>query len=207
MADDQTIGLGTYGFQLDNPMVRGHETLNPAMFEEVKLEIGGNTAVVGDFVTYRGKVTAATYTTHRDVDLAVFVNADTQVTNVPQGWCGQIIRPVVIPNPSAAGVEWNPDVALVDSQKVIILKRGAKGIVTKCIMSDLSLDVLPGFFMCIGATAGEVRITTNTFTDTTPTTPELAVVVLEMCYYLVGMADTPSIDVGGAQLGIDVTWI
>ncbi|MCK5616032.1 hypothetical protein KAR91_79955 [Candidatus Pacearchaeota archaeon] len=194
---------GTY--KLEDPIIAGHEGLTPADFAEVRLSVGGNTALVGDFVTTRGNITAATPATHQDVELAVYVNADTQATNVPQYWYGQIIRPTRIPSP-VADVDWNPDTALVDAQQVVILRRGATGVVTACIMSDLSLDVLTGYLMCIGATAGELRIMTNTFTDTSPSTAELALVILEMLY-LVGMAVSVSEDIGGQAIKVDVRWL
>jgi len=77
-------------FKLEDPILKGHENLSPANFETVRLSVGGDTAIVIDFVTYRGNITAATPATHRDVELAVYVNADTQATNVPNFWAGQI---------------------------------------------------------------------------------------------------------------------
>ena len=202
MAVDDTL-WATY--DLEDPIVGGHEALSPACYATVKLGIGGNTALVGDFVTHRGKVAAATPATHQLVALAVFVDADTQAANVPQFWIGQIIRPTRVPSP-VADVDWNPDTALVDGQEVIIMVRGTKNVITKCIMSDLSLDVLTGYLMCIGATAGELRIMTNTWTDTTPTAPQNAVVILEMLY-LVGVAVAVSEDIAAKQIAVDVRWI
>lgn len=192
-------------YKLEDPIVGGHDALTPAHFEEVRLSVGGDTAVVGDFVTYRGQITAATPATHKDVALAVYVDADTQAVNVPQFWCGQIIRPVRLPDP-VAGVDWNPDTALTDGQLVIILKKGSTHVITKCIMSDLSLDVLTGYLMCIGATAGELRILTNGYTNTTPTGPENAVNILEL-HYLVGMANSVSEDIAGEAIAVDVSWL
>jgi hypothetical protein len=206
MADDQTLGKGSFGFGLMDPIIKGRENLTDADFEIVRLSIGTDTALVGDFVTYRGQITAGTPATHRDVNLASLVNADTQATNAPWGWCGQIIEPWPIPNP-VSGVTWDPDTALIDGTFVKILKRGTKNVVTKCILTDQSLDVLTGYFICISGTAGEVAVATNTFTDTTPTTPELAVIALEMNHYLVGMADSVAEDVAGAQIGVDVSWL
>ncbi len=192
-------------YKLEDPIVGGQEALTPACFAEVMLAIGGNTALVGDFVTHRGKVAAATATTHQMVDLATFVGGDAQAANVPQYWIGQIIRPVRIPSP-VADVDWNPDTALVDSQQVVILVRGSKNVITKCIMSDLSLDVLTGYLMCIGATAGEIRILTNTWTDTTPTAPQNVVAILEIMY-LVGVAVAVSEDIAAKQIAVDVRWL
>ena len=193
-------------FKLEDPILKGHENLSPANFETVLLGVGGDTAIVMDFVTYRGKVVAATPATHRLVALAAYVNADTQATNVPQFWCGQIIRPTRIPDP-VAGVDWNPDTALTDTQEVVILKKGSSGVVTMCHILDQSLDILTGYIMFVSATAGKLDILTNTYTNTTPTGPENAVNILEGVHYRVGMADSVVEDNANENVMCPVSWL
>lgn len=192
-------------FKLEEPILKGQENLSPANFETVLLAVGGDTAIVMDFVTYRGKITAATPTTHRSVNLASYVDADTQATNVPQFWCGQIIRPTRIPSP-VADVDWNPDTPLIDAQEVVILKKGSSGVVTMCHILDQSLDILTGYIMFVSATAGKLDILTNTYTNTTPTGPENAVNILEGVHYRVGMADSVVEDNAGENVMCPVSW-
>ena len=198
---DQTL-WGTY--KLNDPIIKGRENLSPSDYEEVRLSVGGNTAVVGDFVTYRGEITAATPATHRDVITAVFVDADTQAANVPQYWCGQIIRPSTLPAP-VSGEDWNPDTALIDGTMVVILKRGTKNVVTRAILTDVSLDVLTGYLMMIGSVAGEVKIFTNTWTDTTPTAVQNTLAIVEMLY-LIGYADSVAEDIATSDIAVDISW-
>lgn len=193
-------------FKLEDPILKGHENLSPAAFETVLLAVGGDTAIVMDFVTYRGKITAATPATHRSVNLATYVDADTQATNVPNFWAGQIIRPTRIPDP-IAGVDWNPDTALIDAQEVVILKKGAgAGVVTMCHFIDSSIDLLTGYTCAIGTTAGKLKVLTNTYTNTTPTGPENALNILEGVMYRVGDVDSVVEDNAGELVMAPVTW-
>ncbi|KKN03466.1 hypothetical protein LCGC14_1107300 [marine sediment metagenome] len=199
--------FGTFG--LDNPIVKGHENLSPASYEEVRLSIGGNTALVADLVAYdslaAGSVAAATPATHRDVKLAVAVDADTQAAGEFIGWNGQIIKPSNTPQP-IAGVDWDADVALIDGTQVIMLKRGAFGLVTKMIYTDASDDVLVGIGLSVSGTAGEVRKTVNAFTDGTPLVAELAAAIIQHGMEFVGHADSVAEDVNPGAMGVDVQW-
>jgi hypothetical protein len=192
-----------------DPIVKGHEVLTPAHYEEVRLSIGGDTALVGDLLVYdsiaAGSVGATTPATHRDVRLAVAINADTQAAGEFLGWHGQLIAPSRIPAP-VAGVDWNSDVALVDGQQVVMLKRGAFGLVTKMIYTDASDNVITGVGLSLSATAGEVRKTVNAFTNGTPTGAENAAALLSHVMEFVGHADAVAEDVAGQQFGIDVMW-
>lgn len=171
-------------------------------YEIVRLSYGANTALVGDFVMYRSQVTAGTPATHRDVEAAVAQSSDDQAT--ANNWCGQIIEPVIKPDP-VSGTEWNPDTALTDGILVKILKRGARAR-TLCRYTDASDNVLPGDDISISATEGEVRKTVNTFTDSTPTVNELANAYISGVMEYVGYADSVAEDVAGEDLWIAVNW-
>lgn len=155
-------------------------------------------------MTYIGQITAGTPATHRDVTLAVAISADDQVATTPNGWCGQIIEPVKKPDP-VSGVEWSPTVALLDGTIVRMLKRGAR-CKTAMIMTDQSLDVLPGVSISVGTVAGEVKQSANTYTNTTPTGPENAAVNLDMGLQHVGYADSVAEDVPGSDIALEVNW-
>lgn len=196
-------------FDMTDPIVKGHEVLTPAHYEEVRLSVGGDTAIVSDLLVYdslaAGSVGATTPATHKDVKLAAAINADTQADKEFLGWHGQLIKPVRIPAP-VAGVDWNADTALIDGQMVKMLKRGAFGLVTKMQFTDVSEDVITGVGLSVSATAGEVKKTVNVFTDTTPTTPELAIALLEHVMEFVGHADAVMEDPADGLGFVDVMW-
>ena len=197
---------GTY--KLNDPIVKGHEVLTPAHYEEVRLSISGNTAIVGDLLVYdsiaAGSVGVTTPATWRDVRLAVALSSDAHAADEFMGWHGQLIKPSVIPDP-VSGVDWTPDTALVDAQNVVMLKRGAFGVVTKMIMTDLSENIITGIGCSVSATAGEIKKTVNAFTDTTPTLAEAIAALLSQVQEFVGHADVCTEDPGGA-MGVDVMW-
>jgi len=197
---DETL-WGTH--KLWTPILNGLN-LTEDDFEEVRLSIGGNTALVGDLVTYIGQVTAATPTTHRDVKLAVAVSSDDQTAADPNGWCGQIIEPVIKPDP-ISGVEWVPSTALIDGTMVRILKRGARA-TTAMIYTDASDDVLPGNSLSVSATGGEIRKSVNAYTDTTPTVNELANALISQGLEHVGYADGVAEDSAGNAILVAVNW-
>lgn len=191
---------GTKG--LWNPIIKD-KGITDDDYEEVRLSIGGNTAVVGDFVTYKGQVTAATPATHRDVAFAAAVSSDDQVANQAVGWAGQIIEPVITPDP-VAGVAWDPSVALIDGTLVKILKKGARA-TTACIAVDTGAhDHLPGELMCI-ATDGAVKPMINTYTDTTPTGPQNALHIIQSTIEVVGMMAMVSEDISNESV-VFIDW-
>jgi hypothetical protein len=174
--------------------------INDDDYEIVRLKAG---AVVGDFVTYDGQVTAATPATHRDVKLALAVNADTQVANMAQGWCGQIMEPVLTPDP-VAGVAWSPSVALAVDTLVRILKKGARA-TTACIADDTGgHDHIIGELMSLGA-AGHVKPMINTYTDTTPTGPQNAAVIIASTIEVVGRLAEVSEDISNESV-VFIDW-
>lgn len=185
-----------------NPIIKG-DNLKDDDFEEVRLSVGDNNAVVGDFVTYKAQVTAATPATHRDVTYAAAIGADAQVANQGVGWCGQIIEPVIVPDP-VSGTAWDPSVSLIDGTLVRILKKGARA-TTACIAVDTAAhDHLPGEYMCT-ATDGAVKPMVNTFTDTTPTTPELAVMLIQLTMELIGRMAAVSEDISNESV-VFIDW-
>lgn len=186
-----------------NPIIRG-DNLTGDDFEEVRLQAG---AIVGDFVTYDGQITAETPATHRDVKLAVTVGADAQVTNQLQGWCGQIIEPVITPDP-VSGVAWDPSVALISGTLVRILKKGARATTAAVAVDTAAHDHLVGEYICI-ATAGAVKPVINTYTDTidanTPTGPENAANLISLTSELVGRMSDVSEDIS-AESVVFIDW-
>jgi len=184
------------------PLVKGLN-LSDDDYEIVRLAVGGNTAIVGDFVSYKGKVTAATPTTHRDVNLAAAVAADDQTANQGVGWCGQIMEPVLVPDP-VSGVAWDPSVALIDGTLVKILKRGARAVTAAVAIDTAGHDHLPGEFMCT-ASAGAVKPMINTITDTTPTTPELAIMLIQLTMECIGRMDAVAEDIS-QEVVVFIEW-
>lgn len=199
MAVAETI-YGTKGIL--NPIIKG-DNLKDDDFEIVRLAVGGDTAIIGDFVSYKGKVTAATPTTHRDVNLAAAVAADDQVTFEGVGWCGQIIEPVLVPDP-VSGTAWDPSVALLDGTLVKILKRGARAVTAAIAVDTASHDHLPGEAMCT-ATSGAVKPVVNTYTDTTPTSPELAIILIQSTLEHVGRIDAVAED-NSEEVVVFIEW-
>lgn len=197
-------------YDLTDPIVKGRENISPDAYEEVRLSIGGNTALVGDLIVYdsiaAGSVGATTPATHRDVMLAGHLDPDAHAAEEFLGWHGQIIRPAEIPQPTQANVDWTPDTALIDGTQIIMLKRGTPNVVTKMIFTDDSKDVLTGIGVSLSATAGEIMKTYNTFTNTTPTVQELADVLVAQVQEFVGFADAVSEDNPGQQMAVDVMW-
>lgn len=181
---------GTKG--LWNPIIKNNG-LTDDDFEIVRTSTGSGNIVVGDFVTYKGEITAATPATHRDVTLAAAVAADDQVANQGVGWCGQVIEPVLTPNP-VAGVAWDPSVALLDGTLIRILKKGARATTAAIAIDTGGHDHLIGEWMCT-ATNGAVKPMINTFTDTTPTTPELAVMMIQLTMECIGRMAEVSEDI------------
>lgn len=182
-------------------MIKGYKNLPDDAFEIVRLAVGSDTAVAGDFVTYKGKVTAATPGTHRDVTLASAVAFGSQTTADPNGWCGQILEPQIIPSESYV----NGTTALIDGTLVRILKRGAgNGVTTRAIYTDASDNVLPGNMLSLSSTGGELRKTVNAFT--VPTVAENANAMLSHMLERIGYADAVAEDVAGSKIIVNVTW-
>ena len=184
------------------PIIKG-DNIKQDDYEVVRLSVGANTAIIGDLVTYKAQVTAATPATHRDVTLAAAVSPDDQVANQGVGWCGQIVEAVIVPEP-VSGVAWTPAVALIDGTLVKILKRGAHATTAMIAVDTAGHDHLPGEHMCL-ATDGIVKPMVNTYTDTTPTTPELAVMLLQLTMEHVGRIDMVSEDIS-AESVVFVEW-
>jgi hypothetical protein len=189
--------------------VKGLHLITPDFFEEVLLSVGGDTALVGDLLVYdslaAGTLKANDPATHKMVKLAAALGADAQADKEFLGWHGQLIKPSETPERSA-GVDWTSDTALLDGQQVIMLKRGAFGVVTKMIYTDASDDLLTGIGLSLSATAGEVQKTVNAFTDGTPTVVELATALLSQVMEFVGHADSVMEDPNPGQSGVDVMW-
>ncbi len=175
-----------YGQGLSNPIIKDNGITDDD-YEIVRLT---ENAIVGDLVKY--SITAATPTTHRDVAIAAAVTADNQVANQLQGWAGQIIEPVLVPNP-VSGVSWNASIALLSGTLVRILKRGARATTAMIAVDTAGHDHLIGQFMCL-ATAGVCKPVINTYADTTPLTPELAAIQIQMTSELIGRMSETSID-------------
>lgn len=171
-----------------NPIIKD-KGLTEDDFEEVRLatQATPNSAIVGDLVVYdvADELDPTDPITHKDVILAATISADAQVPNHAIGWSGQIIEPMIVPDP-VAGVAWSPSVALLDGTMVKMLKKGANA-TTAMVIVDESIDVHTGEGLCI-ATVGAIKSMINTLTDTTPTVAELALILIQSTLEYVGRA-------------------